>query len=419
MLLPIFEFWQCCGNQHIPIDDKLFDFDSIRHVLGVQHGGLMEAEARAIKARGYLDLEKDILLPLLTKQANYWEQLCTPRYYTDPSGRRQYAPDKRRLERGEKYLLLPGTSPENRPNGYGSFLTVNTTMDIAAARDGLRMTIALENAVNRPGKDAAVAKWKKLLEDLPDYQYDGAEGVLTARGGGGALREWATQDYQENNNHRHMSHLYAAWPAYDTRYDHRLYRGAKQAVANRDRLNTGDNTTGHGWTHRGLISARLNDAPDVEKVLLTLLSSNIYYNSMVTDHNTNRSSDAYCTDTSIALVAIVNEALAFSYTGDIELLPALPPQAVSGSIAGLMTRTRAEIENLQWNEKEITATIRSDIAQTIRVTSGVAWGKCEVSGRKVVSQKGDEILVAFKAGERATIRLASLARPAPAPSRQE
>lgn len=415
MLLPIYEYWQCFGNQKIrlatgDIYNDLYDFDKITHVLGMKKGGLTEAEIGEIKAKGYLDLEKDILLPLLTKQANYWEQLCNPQYYTDIDGKMKHDPEKTQLNTGEKYLLFPAYSPENWPGGaYDSTLTANTAMDIAAARDGLRMTIELENAVNREGKDVAVAKWERLLEDLPDYQYDGKEGELTSDGGGGALCEWSVQEYAERNNHRHISHLYAAWPAYEARHDERLFKGAEYALANRDRLNVGDNTTGHGWIHRGLVATRLKKGKEVENVLRTLLSGDTYYTSMMTDHNTDRSCDTYCTDTSIGIVGVINEALVFSDTNEIEILPALPPEWNRGSVCGLMTRTGAELECLNWNLADgiVSVQIRSNIERIVTLTCGCEWKDASVTGKggveiicgeKIELQmlKGDTVQVNFE-----------------------
>lgn len=411
MLLPIYEYWQCYGNQQIPLTDSV-DLYEIRQALGVEDGGLSEAEVDAIMEKGYLDLEEDILLPLLTKQANFWEQFCTLQYYTDADGKRHHDESKKELDvaAGERYLMLPCYSPENHPLGYTSTMTVNATMDIAAAKDGLQMTIDMENAVNREGKEENIARWEKILDGLPDYEYDGEPGVETATGGNGALREWATQEYTENNNHRHMSHLYVAWPAYETQHNEELAEAAKAAVANRDRLNTGDNTTGHGWMHHSLISARLKDGTDVYDSLMHILSSDIYYTSMMTDHNTNRISDTYCTDTSIGLVGVVNEALAFSNTGEIEILPALPEQWETGSIQGLMARTRAEIENLTWDAEKGMAevTIRSDIDQTITLTSGQPWMKAEISGTEdVLAEDGEEILLEMSEGESVTVRFIS------------
>lgn len=388
MLLPVYEYWQCFGNQKIKlasgdIYNDLYDFDKITHVLGMEKGGLTEAEIREIKAKGYLELEKDILLPLLTKQANYWAQLCDPQYYTDIDGNMKHDPGKTQLNEREKYLLFPAYSPENWPGGsYDSTLTANAAMDIAAARDGLKMTIELEKAVNRKDKESAVAKWEKLLKDLPDYRYDGKEGEFTPDGGGGALCEWSVQNYAERNNHRHISHLYAAWPAYETQHDETVRKGARYALVNRDRLNVSDNTTGHGWVHRGLVSARLKNGEEVQSVLHTLLSGDTYYTSLMTDHNTNRICDAYCTDTSIGMAGVVNEALVFSDTKEIELLPALPPVWNNGSVCGLMTRTGAEIEQLSWNLEggTVFVSIRANMERFITLTCGQEWKNATVSG---------------------------------------
>lgn len=398
MLLPLYEYWQCYGNQKIKlaggdIYDDVYDFKKIAHVLGMKKGGLTRAEIDEIQAKGYLDLEKDILLPLLTKQARYWEQLCTPQYYTDANGVWRYAPDKTGLEKGEKYLLFPAYSPENWPGGrYDSTLTANAAMDIAAARDGLKMTIALENAVNREGKEAAIAKWEALLESLPDYRYDGTAGELTPDGGGGALCEWAAAGYAERNNHRHISHLYAAWPAYETQHNETLYRGARCALANRDRLNVGDNTTGHGWVHRGLVSARLKDGGDVQRVLCELLAGDTYYTSMMTDHNTDRCCDTYCTDTAIGITGVVNEALAFSDTGEIQVLPALPPAWSAGTISGLMTRAGAELERLDWDVSAgvVRVRIRAYADCSVVLTCGRAWKRATALGEGAAEIVGGE-----------------------------
>ncbi|MCH5185529.1 MAG: glycoside hydrolase N-terminal domain-containing protein, partial [Oscillospiraceae bacterium] len=115
-LLPIYEYWQCYGNRSIPINDYM-RFDDLQKVLGVNDGGLTDEEFAALKERGYLDLEKDILLPLLTKQANFWEQIVTPRYYTDADGNARHDENKTELEDGEKYIIIPAYSPENNPIG--------------------------------------------------------------------------------------------------------------------------------------------------------------------------------------------------------------------------------------------------------------------------------------------------------------
>ncbi len=380
-LLPIFEYWQCFGNRQIPINENM-RFENLQHVLGVNDGGLTDEEYNEIKERGYLDLEKDILLPLLTKQANFWEQIVTPRYYTDINGKACHDESKTKLNEGEKYIIIPTYSPENSPVGYYSTLTANATMDISAARDGLDMVCALEKAVGREGWEAAIEKWQSLKNNIADYKFDTD----------GALREWAMEEYEENNNHRHLSHLYVAWPAYDTQTNPSLAEASLKALNNRKKYNTGDATAGHGWMHQALVEARLKLGDSMMKSLMKMMNGTAYYSSMMTDHDTNRRNDTYCTDTAFGTLGAVNEALAFSNTGQIEIIPALPKDWTKGKVEGLMARTRAEIENLEWNIEEGFAKVSVKSLEddnTIRLSSGEAWTKATIDG-EALEIKTDE-----------------------------
>lgn len=328
MLLPIYEFWQCYGNRSIEYNGKIFE------------------------------LEKDILLPLLIKQANFWEQLCTPEYYTDTNGNACYTEGKTELEDGERYLIIPSYSPENYPLGdYTSTITANSTMDIAAARDGLQMTIAIENAVKSDGYEERIAKWENLMSLLPEYKYDES----------GALCEWAMKEYEENNKHRHISHLYPAWPAFETQDNQALVDACNQAIENRNRENQGeDDTASHGWVHKALVGARLKNADSCYNSLMALMADNIYYTSLMADHYTHGGWGVFCTDTTIGTIGIINEMLLYSNDGVIEALPALPDEWNEGGIKGLRARTNAEVD-LEWNSETVTVTVTSDKAQTIRV----------------------------------------------------
>ena len=329
MLLPIYEFWQCYGNQTIEYNGEM------------------------------LDLEKDVLLPLLTKQANFWKQLCTPEYYTDANGKACYTEGKTSLEEGERYLIIPSYSPENYPLGdYDSTITANATMDIAAARDGLKMTIAMEKVVKAEGWEDRVAKWENLMALLPKYKYDES----------GALCEWAMEEYQENNKHRHISHLYPAWPAFETQGNQELIDACNQAIENRNRENQGeDDTASHGWVHKALVAARLKNADSCYNSLMALMADNIYYTSLMADHYTHGGWGVFCTDTTIGTIGIIDEMLLYSNDGVIEALPALPDDWNEGSIEGLRARTNAEVD-LEWDSDSVKITITSDKEQTIKVS---------------------------------------------------
>ena len=350
MLLPIYEFWQCYGNRTIEYNGKK------------------------------LDLEKDILLPLLTKQSNFWEQICTPEYFTDVNGNAKYEEGKKELLPGEKYLIIPSYSPENYPLGdYDSTITANSTMDIAAARDGLRMTIEMEKVVKAEGYEERIEKWEKLIELLPDYKYDES----------GALCEWAMKEYQENNKHRHISHLYPAWPAFETQGNQELIDACNQAIENRNRENQGeDDTASHGWVHKALVGARLKNADSCYNSLMALMADNIYYTSLMADHYTHGGWGVFCTDTTIGTIGIIDEMLLYSNTGVIEALPALPDEWDNGSIKGLRARTNAEVD-IEWNEITVKITVTSDKTQAIEISV----------------YNGEKQTVTFNKGETKTIEL--------------
>ncbi len=372
LLLPIFEFWQCFGNCKVPVSDR------ISHIYSQE----------------YLDLEKDILIPLLSMCVNFWKQLCIPEYYTDRNGNACYQAGKKELLDGEKYLIIPTYSPENKPKGYKSAITANATMDISAARDAIKMMVALENAIARDGYERRVEKLEKLMSNLPDYMYDTT----------GALCEWAMNEYEDNNAHRHISHLYCAWPGYETHDSEILAQACNTAIDNRNRENLGkDDTASHGWVHKALVAARLKNGEAAYDMLYTLMSSDIYYTSLMTDHNTDRSKGVFCTDTSIGVVGVINEMLLYSDTGEIELFPALPQEWTKGSIRGLMARTNAQLTNLEWNVDEgiALASLRSYSDQRIKISCRIGKGYFSTSGETY--QNGT--VIEFKANEEINIRV--------------
>ena len=110
----------------------------------------------------------------------------------------------------------------------------------------------------------------------------------------------------------------------------------------------------------------------------------------MTNHDYDRGS-CYCTDFAIGYLGIINESLVYSNTGEIEVLPALPESGFEkGTITGIKARTRATVSSLQWDTQAKTAqvTVKSDIDQTIEISSGLS----------------DETkTLSFKAGESKTV----------------
>lgn len=356
MLQPLYETVLCYGDLQVPICDE-FDLDELKTILSTTDVPLSDAKIKALKERGYLKLKEDILYPLLIKSANYWDQLMTPEYYTDADGFIRYQKGKTALGEGETYCIIPSYSPENNPSNYPSPSCANSAIDISACNSNLEMLLDIAQDV-APNDD--MSKWEKLREDLPELIYDED----------GSLKEWASYSFEENNKHRHLSHLYCAWPLFDTRYDAELNTAAILAVNNRK----SENNASHALIHRTLIAARLKDRQSATKAMVGLMNSKIYYRSLMTNHHTNKRS-GYCTDYSIGYLGMVNECLVFSNKGEVELLPCLPTSGFDrGRLSGLRLRTQATLTNLEWdvNAKTVKATIKSDIAQKITVSCGLS-----------------------------------------------
>lgn len=387
LLLPIYEYWQCYGDQQIPVGPDV----SVKRLQKVL--SLTGADVARIEQDGYFDLEKDILMPLLIKSANFWKNFVDPHYYVDKNGKASYDANHTALADGEKYLFLPTYSPENHPTKpYEDVIQLNATMDIAAAHDALDMVTAMEESV----KGSADPKWMDLKSKLPDYNYHSNTGDLS---------EWALDIYGENYGHRHLSYLYSVWPGYEAETNPELFKGAQIAMAYKALNNSITNLQSHGWMHKGLVEARLKNGQGVVDALSAVLTNKIYYSSMMTNHNADGSS-TYCTDTEITVPNIINESLCFSNTGTIQILPALPQDWDKGSISGLMARTNAEVKNLSWDRNNGTATviIRSNADQTINLKCGITWEDADVQGAaNAIVNKNESIALTMNAGQEATI----------------
>ncbi len=115
--------------------------------------------------------------------------------------------------------------------------------------------------------------------------------------------------------------------------------------------------------------------------MVGLMNSPIYYNSLMTNHHTNKNS-GYCTDYSIGYLGMVNECLVFSNKGEVQLLPCLPTSGFDkGSLKGMKLRTQATLTYMEWNlnKRKVSATIVSEVDQTITISCGLSDGSQTVN----------------------------------------
>lgn len=298
---------------------------------------------------------EDRLLPLMDKVALFYEDFLDT------------------YDRTGKYLISPSFSPENHPANQDRIWAVaNATMDIAVIRELLtNMIYEYEKRSRSPER---VARWKEILKKLPPYLVNED----------GALKEWAREDLQDKYNHRHSSHLYPVWPGFDIDPDSTpdLYQAAIKALE----LRRPGNGSAHGYALLGLQAARLKQGEAAYEKLLAIMKGDYFYSSFVTSHNAGRK--IYNCDALHSLPAIIMEMLVFSKPGIIELLPAATQRLPKGRIDGIVCRTQATVDSLEWDltAKTLTATITSGKDQTISLKHRAGIKSVVLDGQKLIPQ---------------------------------
>ncbi len=208
----------------------------------------------------------------------------------------------------------------------------------------------------------------------------------------GTLKEWAWPTLQERYAHRHVSHLYGAWPGDEIDPDRtpQLARAAVIAARRRtfDVMSTavsGETLAAYLRCHRALAGARLKDNVIVGVQLRQLMEQGYVSTAL------RCSRDPYggpVPDAHGGIPAIIMEMLAYSRPGVIEVLPALPPSLVKGTINGMLLRTFARLDKLTWDmdarivDATITSLRKQDITliarhgiEAISASSGVLAAK--------------------------------------------
>mgnify|MGYP000912733275 CR=1 FL=1 len=267
-----------------------------------------------------------------------------------------------------KLMVSPSLSPENRPAiPGGSLCTVNATMDIAIAKE---LLTNLCEACEALGVEAeGVARWRAVLNKLPDYQVNAD----------GAIKEWIHPGLPDNYHHRHQSHIYPVFPGREVMAEThpKLFEACRVAVEKR--LVVGLNSqTGWSFAHMANIYARLGQG-DRALQCLELIARACLGPNLLTYHNDWRgmgltlgrgpgTDPIFQIDANFGVAAAALEMLLFSAPGWIKLLPALPAKWAKGEVTGLRARGGLTV-SIRWDmaARSVRAELVADRAQTVTV----------------------------------------------------
>lgn len=295
-----------------------------------------------------------------------------------------------------KRQLPIGSSPEINDNRVTAWFSENTNYDLSLMRFAFGKAEELATELNLTQD---VARWKKPNKQMADYALSDS------------LELKVSTSLAYSQSHRHFSHLMAIHPLGDIQWEkgERDQKIIQKSIALLDSIGP-DWWCGYSYAWLGSLKARAKDGVGAAKTLRTFASAFCLPNSFHSNGDQTKSGLSKFTyrpftlEGNFAFAAGVQEMLLQSYSGTINVFPAVPAEWTEASFRDLRAegaflvsaiRTGGSVDEIQlYSEKGGVARLKLPFkTYLVKVQQGMIVKPIDETEIEIVAQKGGMIVL--------------------------